>query len=99
MTNSTLQASEADRLYVAIRLKVADTLMADLERGSNGGDDWGFWERTHHSPAEHIKNLLGICEDGRVFALAEQDTEDIRAFVARTTKENEGGDKHLSWKL
>ena len=97
--NSTPQASEADRLYVAVRLKVASVLMADLERGSKGGEDWGFWERTKHSPAQHIKNLLGICEDTRVFALAEQTTDDIRTFVERIMKKNEGGDQHLSWRL
>lgn len=78
--NSTTPPSEADRLYVALRLKMAETLMADLQAGAT--DDPHLWDRTGHKFYQHRANLASIAEDLRVFALAEAETDRIRAFLA-----------------
>lgn len=80
MTNSTPQASEADRLYVALRLRVATGLMADIEASRT--NDPHFWDRTGHKPLQHRTHLAIIAEDLRVFTLAEAETDRIRAFLA-----------------
>lgn len=81
MTNSTTPASEADRLYVALRLSMAAGLMADIEASRT--DDPHFWDRTGHKLLMHRRNLIDIAEDMRVFALAEAETDRIRAFLAQ----------------
>ena len=78
--NSTTPPSEADRLYVALRLRVAAGLMADIEASRT--DDPHFWDRTGHKPYQHRANLVNIAEDLRVFALAEAETDRIRVFLA-----------------
>ena len=81
--NSTPPAS-ADHLYVALRLRVAAGLMADIEASRT--DDPHFWDRTGHKPLTHRRNLMNIAEDLRVFALAEAETDRIRAFLAQTAE-------------
>lgn len=78
--NSTTPPSEADRLYVTLRLRMADTLIADLQAGAT--NDPHFWDRTGHKPYQHRANLASIAEDLRVFALAEAETDRIRVFLA-----------------
>mgnify|MGYP000162122966 CR=1 FL=1 len=80
MMNSTTPPSEADRLYVALRLKMAETLMADVRASAT--DDPHFWDRTGNKPLQHRTHLAIIAEDLRVFALAEAETDHIRAFLA-----------------
>ena len=82
--NSTTPPNEADRLYVALRLQMAETLMADLQAGAT--NDPHFWDRTGHKPLQHRANLTSIAEDLRVFALAEAETDRIRAFLTQTTE-------------
>lgn len=80
MNSTTPPSEEADRLYVALRLKMADTLMADVRASAT--DDPHFFDRTGHKFYQHRANLASIAEDLRVFALAEVETDRIRAFLA-----------------
>ena len=82
MTNFTTPASEADHLYVALRIRVAAGLMADIEASRT--DDPHLWDRTGHKLLTHRRNLMNIAEDLRVFALAEAETDRIREFLERT---------------
>lgn len=75
-------ANDADCYYVALRLRVAAGLMADI--AASRADDPHFWDRTGHKLLTHRNNLSAIAEDLRVYAVAESETDRIREFLERT---------------